>query len=108
MSNSFKVVTWNDGKHHPSGAGYGLKLNQAARDRFFDPTWEYVWLYLPGRVDPLQITLTPSFWHKCHELRDRRIGEWLQENQFHQWPKGRPFAFTLEQTRENLFHLHLP
>lgn len=107
MSNSFRVASWNNGTFKPNGVGYGLKLSREARDRFFDPSWEYVWLYLPGRDEPLQIPLPPSFWHKSHELHHREIGEWLQENQFHQWPKGRPFAFTLEQTRENLFHLHL-
>ncbi len=42
------VTAWNNGRHHASGAGYGLKVAIADRDRYFDPEVASVVLELKG------------------------------------------------------------
>ena len=45
-------VGWNNGKHHLTGAGYGLKVNAADRDQYFSRVWQTVLIELPGREAP--------------------------------------------------------
>ena len=30
------VIAWNNGGHHPSGAGYGLKISITDRNQYFN------------------------------------------------------------------------
>lgn len=41
---------WNNGKHHESGAGYGLNIPRADRDRFFRRERGTVQLRIPGVI----------------------------------------------------------
>jgi hypothetical protein len=86
------AVAWNNGKHHRSGAGYGLKLQTRDRDRYFHREWKTVFLELQGYPQPVEINIDkPSFWGPtCKELIHKQIGLWLMENSLAPWPKGKP------------------
>jgi len=101
-----KVVAWNNGQHHASGAGYGLKVDQADRDRFFDKSWDSVILVLPGGSEVDINVAKESFWSdSCRELISRDIGQWLLETGNAPWPKGAPPKFELSPTSDNRFSL---
>ncbi len=62
------VTAWNNGKHRPTGAGYGFKLALADRDSQFERGWESVFVTLPnGTVVQVNVN-KPSFWSAtCRE-----------------------------------------
>jgi hypothetical protein len=99
------VKAWNDGKHLPTGGGYGLQITKEDRDRWFRPEWKTVSLIIEGQTEPVQVKLSPSFWNKCHELRHKAIGKWLIQNGYAPWPKGKRPAFNLIPTSEKTFIL---
>jgi hypothetical protein len=43
-----KAKAWNNGRHHPSGAGYGVKLSAGDRDRWFQKDWAAIRIQVPG------------------------------------------------------------
>ena len=43
-----KARAWNNGEHHPSGAGYGIRLTAEDRDQYFKKEWKSVTLILDG------------------------------------------------------------
>src|SRR5712692_5638508 len=79
---SFLAVAWNNGSHHRSGAGYGLKISAADRDAHLRREWGTVDLYFPGRDKPAAVNVDKeSLWGgTCRELISREIGEWLISN----------------------------
>lgn len=85
---------WNNGKHHASGGGYGLKVPIADREHHFEPDWQTVILELPFAAGVREVRLNmdkPSFWGStCRELISRDIGQWLITQGFARWPAGRP------------------
>ena len=101
------VTAWNNGQHHASGAGYGLKVRTVDRDRYFLPRWHTVLLELAGKDTPVEVNIRKrSFWGpNCRELISAQIGRWLQENGYVPWPKGRPPKFSLEPVADNRFRL---
>ncbi len=102
------VTAWNNGQHHPSGAGYGLKITVADRDRYFHREWRSVTLILEGQTQPIEINISkPSFWGEtCHELISAEIGRWLKQNGLTPWAKGNPPKLVLEPMSERA-HFHL-
>ena len=92
------VTAWNDGKKYPTGAGYGLKIDAADRDRYFQREWKTVTLVLEGQGAPVEVNVDkPSFWNKtCRELISAEVGRWLIKNGLVPWPKGRPPKLVLE------------
>jgi hypothetical protein len=66
---------WNNGRHHRSGAWYGLKIPIADRDRFFRREWGTVQLLLPRRDDPVIVNIDKaSFWtDQCGELINAKL-----------------------------------
>jgi hypothetical protein len=48
------ATAWNSGKHHASGAGYGLKISVADRDRYFRREWGTVQLHI-GPAAPIVV-----------------------------------------------------
>jgi hypothetical protein len=96
-SQGFLVVAWNNGSHHPSGAGYGLKMFAADRDAHIKREWGTVDLYLPGRAQPATVNVNKnSLWSaSCRELISREIGIWLISNGVAPWPYGNPPKFRL-------------
>jgi hypothetical protein len=101
-----RATGWNNGSHHPNGSGYGLRISNADRDRFFNPGWREVRLKLEAdRV--VIVPIAPSFWRGCTELRSRYIGHWLIRRGLAPWPEGKPPAFTLERVEANHFAVSL-
>jgi hypothetical protein len=83
---------WHNGSRGRSGAGYGIRISKADRDRYFVPCWDNVELEFPDG-QRVQVDLTRSFWKPetpCAELRDAAIGRWLIEQGAAPWPKGSP------------------
>ena len=95
---TIQVTAWNSGKHHTSGAGYGLKIGIVDRDRYLDPTWKTVFLYLEGNSHPVEINITKqSFWGPtCREFINKEIGVWLRANNLAPWPKSKPPKLSME------------
>jgi hypothetical protein len=102
---SFIAKAWNNGRHHASGAGYGLKISADARDAFFHRNWGTVALHLSGRELPATVNIDKaSFWNDtCRELISRDIGSWLIENGMAPWPQGNPPSLHLIARSERAF-----
>ena len=102
-----EVTAWNNGKHHKSGAGYGIKINLIDRDRYFKKSWGSVYLKLPNGVDIEINTDKASFWNdSCRELISKEIGKWLIDNKKAPWPSGSPPKFHMNSNSERHFVLH--
>jgi hypothetical protein len=101
-----KVTAWNNGKHHRSGAGYGIKISATDRDRHFKKSWKSVFVLLPSGDEVEVNTDKVSFWNdSCRELISKGIGEWLIETNLAPWPSGSPPSLELTMTRERSFAL---
>jgi hypothetical protein len=102
-------TAWNNGKHHPTGIGYGFKVSAADRDRYFNPAWQTVILELPSRSGPVIVEANvgkESFWNsQCRELISKEIGRWLIEEGCVLWPKGNPPKFIVEPCGDRRFHV---
>ncbi len=94
----FAAVAWNNGSHHASGAGYGLKISARDPDTHLKREWNSVDLYLPGRSQPTRVGVD-----SCRELISQEIGAWLISNGMAPWPKGRPPKFKLVARAERAF-----
>ena len=55
-----------------------------------------------GEFCQTEIELTPSFWRKCPEIRDKKIGEWMRERGDIPWTKGSPPKYEAEMTSNHL------
>jgi hypothetical protein len=90
----------NNGKHNPSGAGYGLKITPADRDAYFDKRWKSIILELPYRDRWVEIEIKlakKSFWgSQCRAIVNKEIGRWLLAHQLAPWPKRRPPLIEIE------------
>ncbi len=104
---NFVATAWNNGNPGPSGAGYGLKIGIADRDRFFDRSWQTVTLRLAEQGLPRIVMVNcakASFWNStCRELIGKEIGRWLIDNGFAPWPKGTPPKFLFSPVEARLF-----
>ena len=93
-------TAWNNGSHHSTGAGYGLKVPIADRDAHLDRSWKYIKLDLPSDAgtETIQVSIDkPSFWDEtCRELISKQIGIWLIEFRLAPWPRGKPPKFEVE------------
>ena len=101
------VTAWNNGAHHESGAGYGLKL--AHEDmQYFDTDNAEINLTLEGNLEAVKVNINkPSFQDgTCRELIKKEIGAWLIKNDLARWPRGKPWKLCLEKTRKNEFIVH--
>jgi len=99
----FKVTAWNNGRHHSSGAGYGVRIS--LRDRYFFVHREAIYLKLTGIGNP-KIPISKSFKHSCPELRHKEIGRWLMENYRPiPWEKGHPPQIDMIPLNGNYFRL---
>lgn len=86
-----KVTAWNNGKHHETGAGYGLKISVEDRDRHFDRHRQTVRIRFPDGSDCAVNVAKSSFWNDtCRELISKEIGLWLIASGNAPWPKGHP------------------
>jgi len=99
------VTAWNNGKHHASGAGYGLRVSIADRDKHMKREWGSIDLYLPVPDGLAKVNIDkPSFWtDSCRELIHHQIGAWLIHQRKGHWPKGSPPKIKLVQRGERAF-----
>jgi hypothetical protein len=99
------VSAWNNGKHYPTGAGYGIKIKAKDRDAYFDKEWEYIVLILEGRYGGIRVNIDKkSFWDPiCRELCHKEIGLWLKKNFKIPWKKSKPYKLIMEHIRDNRF-----
>ena len=102
---NFQATAWNNGQHHISGAGYGLRVGAQNRDQFFHRSWNHVTLHLQGYDEPVNVTITPSFWRRCSELRSTDIGRWLIQKRYAPWEKGNPPQFRITQKGGKVFEV---
>ena len=103
----FSATAWNNGQWHAGGAGYGLKVSVADRDRFFRRNWRSVTLRLvanSGVVDVEVNCAKDSFWNgTCRELIAREVGRWFIDLGVAPWPKGRPPRFDMSPITPGVF-----
>ncbi len=102
-------TAWNNGARHPTGGGYGLKVDPVDRDREFRRTWQRAIVQLPGKGGMIEIEVNvakKSFWSsRCQELISKRIGRWLIDEGYAPWPEGRPPRFKVERISEKRFRV---
>ena len=106
---AFIGTAWNNGCPKGSGAGYGLRIPVADRDRFFKKSWRTVTLRLIGGETPRIAEVNcmkESFWNDtCGELIGKEIGRWFIDSGFAPWPKGAPPRFGMYRVAERLFEV---
>lgn len=100
---------WNNGKHHQTGAGYGLKVNKQDRDQYFKRNWKSVFLQFEKDGVYVEVNIEKkSFWNStCRELISKEIGLWLIKNGLAPWGKGYPPKLKLEHLYDNRFKVSL-
>lgn len=101
-----KATAWNNGQHLASGAGYGVRLSGADRDRYFNRDWSSIRLEVPGQGDT-QVPLSVSFWTRCSELRSAAVGRWLRASELAPWPNGHPPVLVLEHLGGDSFRVRV-
>ena len=101
------VTAWNNGRHHKSGAGYGIKISVEDRDRFFNSTWKTVILELEGYSHSVEVNINKtSFWNtSCRELISKDIGLWLRQRGLAPWTKRKPPKLEMVPVKDNRFEL---
>ena len=100
------VKAWSNGAHHPTGAGYGLKVSAADRDRYFRREWGTATIELPNGVCAHVNIDKNSFWNtSCRELISHEIGQWLLHTRLAPWTADEPPDLLLEPIVRNRFRL---
>jgi hypothetical protein len=99
-----RVTAWNNGSHHSTGAGYGVRISLDDRDLYFSRGWDHVVVDL-GASGRARVSLSGSFWARCTELRSADIGRWLVGERLAPWPKGNPPSLSLTHLGGNAFRL---
>jgi hypothetical protein len=101
------VTGWNNGSpNHKSGAGYGIRITRQDQERYFKKSWSSITIEFESG-DSVDIRLSNSFWRRCSELRNAKIGKWMINNRLAPWPKGSPPNLKLEPIAEGKFSLNL-
>jgi hypothetical protein len=103
------ATAWNNGQHRRSGAGYGLKISSADRDRHFRREWRTVQLRIGAAIPIVANVDKPSFWNdSCRELISAQLGRWMLANQLAPWPSGQPPRFSLVPREPAVFEISIP
>ena len=102
-------TAWNNGKHLRTGAGYGLVVAAADRDRHFQRSWRTVTVELPTRDGYFMVEANvdkESFWGPtCRELISMKIGHWMLTEQYAPWLDGKPPKFEVEALKGPRFRI---
>jgi hypothetical protein len=105
----FMMTAWNNGKHHETGVGYGLKVRVEDRENYFNREWTTVILELPVNGGFVEVTVNvgkPAFWNDtCHELISQQIGQWLRNSKLAPWPFHHPPRFLADTIGEGRFRI---
>ncbi len=106
---TFSATAWNNGAWHASGAGYGLKVSVADRDKFFRRDWRTVTLRLVAESGVVDIEVTcakQSFWGPdCRELISHDFGRWFLDLELAPWPKRQLPRFDLSPLKPGVFRV---
>ncbi|GKX50631.1 hypothetical protein [Budvicia aquatica] len=105
-------TTWRSGKQSNPACGYGLKiLRPEDIDKYFIRSWQTVTIIFPKKTGITDTTANidkNSFWNgKCKELISSGIKQWLQHNNYAEWPHGKPYQFRLTPVEDRVFQLSL-
>lgn len=105
----FIAKTWNNGSHHPSGAGYGFKIRLEDREKNFNPKWHTVILHLYGQEKPIEVNVAKhSFWSRtCGELISKDISIWLIRRHKNRWPFRQPYDVNITVIADREFKVKL-
>jgi hypothetical protein len=98
-----RVSAWNGGKNT-----YGVRVGVPNREAHFDCSWTEIKVEIDGQFH--RFRLTPGFWRKCPEFRDRGVPivrEWLRRHFTFDWPDRQPPKFELVPIGGNRFHLEI-
>jgi hypothetical protein len=103
---SITAKAWNNGQHHPTGAGYGLKISPRDRDRYFIRSWRTVRLIGIGD-EPINVNIDKkSFWDPtCRELISAHLGRWMIAQGIAPWPEGKPPIIMLMARQPGVFEV---
>ena len=99
-----QVHAWSNGSPRCSGAGYGIRVGERARESVFHRSWDRIDLDL-GVHGHADITLSNSFWRGCTELRNAAVGRWLLSRGLAPWPRGEPPTLELQHLGGRNFRL---
>lgn len=106
MSDRFFATAWAGGlRSKETGAGFGLKISEEDRDKFFSKSWEQAEIHLEGENDPVIVNISKkSFWNDtCREIISKRIGLWFFRNGFAPWDKGKPPKIEIKSLGDGRF-----
>ena len=103
------ATAWRNGSESDTGAGYGLKLSLADRERYFRREWGTVSLELEGWPEAVRANIAKSsFWTStCGELISADIGRWLLANRLAPWAKRQPPKVELRAIGERRFRVEM-
>lgn len=101
------VTAFNNGGHHRSGGGYGVRIKKEDRERYFQNDWKTVFVRIGNTGCTAEINIDKrSFWTKsCGELINKEIGKWLIMNKHALWEKRKPPKLNLLPIHEKHFEL---
>lgn len=85
------------------GATYGVRVGKVNAQRFFDRRWKWIDLEIDGQTH--RLSLSPTFWTTCPEVRSAAIGRWLSRRRLVPWPRWRPTAVKLMHIGGRKFRL---
>lgn len=107
MNTTFTATAWRSAAGtKTSGVTYGLRFGINGR-KLIEGHPTFVTLAL-HHGPTIQIEITPGFWERCPEIRDRRIGEWFRAlNITLPWPHGKPHRFIVSRIATNSFKVEL-
>lgn len=97
------VKTWSNRNVLKSGTGYGIRIGRANALKFFNQEWTEAILEVEDKQ--VIISLNPTFWTTCSELRSKYIGQFLIKKGLDTWDKGSPNRLILLPLEENYFKL---
>ena len=101
------VTGWNNGSPDDrTGAGYGIRITRRDQTSYFNKSWSSITIQLENG-DSVDIRLSDSFWRRCSELRNAKIGKWMINNRLAPWSKGSPPNLELKPVAEKQFRLNL-
>ena len=101
------VTAWKNGLPLESGVGYGLQLDAADCDRFFQRDWETIELEFEGYANVVKVDVANQAFSNstCRELIHSEIGRWLIDNGLDSWPMWQPPKLSLKFIGGNRFRL---
>ncbi|MGC8775307.1 MAG: hypothetical protein ACP5R6_08645 [Chlorobaculum sp.] len=103
---TFITSPWTNGnQNHITGSGFGIRIPIEPYQKIFRRNWKHVVLIIDN--NEVHVSITESFWRKCHEIRSKEIGLWLIKYSRNKWPEGLPPEILVKYEGENRFTLNI-